>query len=286
MANKTALGYVLDDDGKLIDAFIQATGALDPAPTQVELEIVRIVKEHRVMKAELLKNGYNLTWHVCSTDKIRPYPALLCSTCLPVDKVREFNPLDELDRIDKLETALERIDTWAKAYPLEVFPKPDLKKAAEVLKASGMTLDAISADAMRHVLDGIKEIVIEAMEGKPQDVERNTKDETAGPGEAMQEAFVKDVCDRVKEAAEILNSKVKIILNKLEKPEVELEMLRDMQGVKLGPGDVIVLKHPSVLCENAWDNLKKLIKKEFPDNKCLVLEEGMEIGVIAKQVKS
>jgi len=33
------------------------------------------------------------------------------------------------------------------------------------LKASGMTLDAISADNMRHVLDGIKGIVSEALKG-------------------------------------------------------------------------------------------------------------------------
>lgn len=52
MASKTALGYVLDDNGTLVDAFIQATGAADPAPTAVEKEIVRIVKEHREHKAE------------------------------------------------------------------------------------------------------------------------------------------------------------------------------------------------------------------------------------------
>jgi len=66
----------------------------------------------------------------------------------------------------KLKKALNRIDTWAKAYPIESFSKPDLKKAAKVLKDSGMTLDAISADAMRHVLDGIKDIVSEALKGE------------------------------------------------------------------------------------------------------------------------
>jgi len=53
MAAKTALGYVLDDDGKLIDAFIQCNTAADPAPTAVELEIVRIVKENRELRSEL-----------------------------------------------------------------------------------------------------------------------------------------------------------------------------------------------------------------------------------------
>ena len=74
---------------------------------------------------------------------------------------------EEMDKLRaekaKLREALESIDTWAKAYPLKVFPKPDLKKAARVLKVAGMTLDAISADAMRHVLDGVKNIVSEAL---------------------------------------------------------------------------------------------------------------------------
>ena len=66
----------------------------------------------------------------------------------------------------KQKAALTRIDTWAKAYPLAIFPKPDLQRAAEVLKAAGMTLDSISADNMRHVLDDIKGIVREALKGE------------------------------------------------------------------------------------------------------------------------
>jgi len=66
---------------------------------------------------------------------------------------------------DKLEEALRKIDNWVQAYPLEVFPKPDLKKAAVVLKASGMTLDSILYDAKRHVLEGIKDIVGQALKG-------------------------------------------------------------------------------------------------------------------------
>lgn len=62
--------------------------------------------------------------------------------------------------------ALERIQRWQQAYPVKMFPKPDLKKAQKVLKAAGMTLDAISADNMRHVLDGIKNIVKTALKGE------------------------------------------------------------------------------------------------------------------------
>ena len=65
-----------------------------------------------------------------------------------------------------LRKALERIQSWSEAYPLTAFPKPDLKKAAQVLKAADMTLDAISADAMRHVINGVKNIVSEALKEK------------------------------------------------------------------------------------------------------------------------
>lgn len=67
------------------------------------------------------------------------------------------------ERNEKLETALQRIQTWAKAYPLDVFPKPDFVNAAEVLSAAGLNLDGISADNMRHVLDGLKDICEQAL---------------------------------------------------------------------------------------------------------------------------
>lgn len=69
-------------------------------------------------------------------------------------------------RIKELETALMRIDNWAKAYPLKVFPEPDFKKVAQVLKAAGMSLDAISASNMRHVINGVKDIVEQAQKGR------------------------------------------------------------------------------------------------------------------------
>ncbi len=75
-----------------------------------------------------------------------------------------INKVDKLrERIKELETALRRIDTWAKAYPLKAFPEPDFKKAAKILKDAGLTLDAISASNMRHVLDGVKDIVGQAL---------------------------------------------------------------------------------------------------------------------------
>ena len=60
--------------------------------------------------------------------------------------------------------ALERIDTWTKAYPLKVFPEPDFKKVAEVLKAAGLSLDAVSASNMRHVITRLKDITEQALQ--------------------------------------------------------------------------------------------------------------------------
>lgn len=65
--------------------------------------------------------------------------------------------------IAESEKALQHIADWADAYPLSVFPEPDFKRAAKVLKDAGMTIDAISASNMRHVLNGIIEIVKAAL---------------------------------------------------------------------------------------------------------------------------
>jgi hypothetical protein len=62
-----------------------------------------------------------------------------------------------------LRDALQRIDDWSEAYPLDVFPEPDFKRAAKLLKAGGMTLDAISASNMRRVVTGVGEIARKAL---------------------------------------------------------------------------------------------------------------------------
>lgn len=67
------------------------------------------------------------------------------------------------DRIDELTEALQRIVQWSEAYPLNIFPEPDFEKAAELLKAGGITLDAISASNMRHVVEGVGKIARDAL---------------------------------------------------------------------------------------------------------------------------
>lgn len=67
--------------------------------------------------------------------------------------------LERLERTnERMSDSMHKIKNWTEAYPLQVFPEPDMKRAAEVLKDAGLTLDAISASSMRHVLNGVREI--------------------------------------------------------------------------------------------------------------------------------
>ena len=68
-------------------------------------------------------------------------------------------------RAERYEGALQQIDNWAKAYPLDVFPEPDFKRVREALEAAGITLDSVSASNMRHVITGVARIVEKALKG-------------------------------------------------------------------------------------------------------------------------
>lgn len=75
--------------------------------------------------------------------------------------------LDEREKVARLTAALERIREWSDAYPLDVFPEPDWKKSEAVLSAAGLSLSAISAANMRHVISGVGSIARAALEEKP-----------------------------------------------------------------------------------------------------------------------
>ena len=74
--------------------------------------------------------------------------------------------MSDQDRIDDLEEALRRIRDWSEAYPPDIFTpmtSADCQAAHEVLKEHGMTIDRISAHAIRHALDGIGKIASAAL---------------------------------------------------------------------------------------------------------------------------
>jgi hypothetical protein len=60
---------------------------------------------------------------------------------------------------DALWDTLEKIKTWCEAYPLDIFPEPDLLRARTLLEEGDITLDSVAAHCMRHVLKGVIEII-------------------------------------------------------------------------------------------------------------------------------
>ena len=71
---------------------------------------------------------------------------------------------EDANRVERMDGALQQIKDWSQAYPLTAFPEPDMAKAHKVLTAAGMTLDAISASSMRHVITRVQAIVDAAMQ--------------------------------------------------------------------------------------------------------------------------
>lgn len=74
---------------------------------------------------------------------------------------------------ERMREALEEIDQWAQAYPVDIFPEPDFAKAAELLKGGGMTLDAISASIMRRMVGRVGEIARAALTPSPRETDND-----------------------------------------------------------------------------------------------------------------
>lgn len=74
-------------------------------------------------------------------------------------EVNSDQRIEELEEENELlKEKFQRLYDWAEAYPVKVFPEPDLEKAAQVLKENGMTLDVISASNFRFLLNRVMEI--------------------------------------------------------------------------------------------------------------------------------
>lgn len=61
---------------------------------------------------------------------------------------------------------LERLQQWAEAYPVEVFPEPlrqEWQQANEVLAQAGLSMTRMSASNMRHVISGVRKLVEEGL---------------------------------------------------------------------------------------------------------------------------
>jgi hypothetical protein len=65
----------------------------------------------------------------------------------------------------------------------------------------------------------------------------------------------------------------------------EVEFLEAMQVLELKPGDIIVLKHGGRLPEIAHRRIRESFQHIAPFHKVIILEEGMEIGVLREDVE-
>ena len=70
-------------------------------------------------------------------------------------------------------------------------------------------------------------------------------------------------------------------LDTIEKEDITLLEL-PFQKVSVKPGDVIVLMTDRAYSIDACQNILKSTKHVFPDNEILILEEGLQIGVVEK----
>ena len=87
----------------------------------------------------------------------------VCSGKAFYDQAAEIARLSA--KLEAATGALERIQEWAAAYPVEVFQEPDMKRAHELLTAGGITLDCVAASIIRRVLEGMQATAREGLEG-------------------------------------------------------------------------------------------------------------------------
>ena len=83
-----------------------------------------------------------------------------------LEKLEAFAKLVREDEREHYDDLFDNIKNWCEAYPIAVFPEPDFKKAHEVLKAHGMTLDAISASNMKHVITQVQKMIDAAIQAR------------------------------------------------------------------------------------------------------------------------
>jgi len=96
---------------------------------------------------------------------------VMCNLAIPEyaeDRAELMALAPELvEEVIRLRAALADIVRWADAYPLTIFPEPDMALAHKLLKAGGVSLDAVSASCMRYVAEQVKATVTKALGRKP-----------------------------------------------------------------------------------------------------------------------
>lgn len=62
----------------------------------------------------------------------------------------------EREKAERSEEALQKIQSWCEAYPLDIFPEPDWDEVESRLGPKLLTL--VSASNMRHVVEGVAKL--------------------------------------------------------------------------------------------------------------------------------
>ena len=82
------------------------------------------------------------------------------------DDLKAFAKLVAQHEREHYDDLFAHIKGWCEAYPIAAFPEPNFKKAHEVLKANGMTLDEISASNMKHVITQVQKMIDAAIRAR------------------------------------------------------------------------------------------------------------------------
>ena len=80
---------------------------------------------------------------------------LITSQALTIDKL--------YSEVGRLNDVIGLLRNWVKAYPLDMFPEPDLKLARKLLEDGGVNYSALNVYSMRHVINGVGKIIDEAL---------------------------------------------------------------------------------------------------------------------------
>jgi vacuolar-type H+-ATPase subunit I/STV1 len=172
------LGFARSIESAAIDAFLARTGKYLTNDASREAAIADATAPLLAQIAELERHNKALVerrrWDVQQiqegTEKLVELEAQLAEARKDAGRLGIA--------VETAKDALESLSQWSNAYPISVFPEPDFAKAHELLQAGGMTLDAISASNMRHVVNGIGRSVepaIAAIDAAIAQEQRNTE---------------------------------------------------------------------------------------------------------------
>jgi hypothetical protein len=112
------------------------------------------------LRAQTLVNRY-----IDDIEALKRVIGLFGTTESGIEKILAgFKEIEKLKaKLERVTEAIDRIKAWCNAYPVSVFAEPDFTAVRMALEDKGLSLDAVSASNMRHVVDGIRDIVEAAL---------------------------------------------------------------------------------------------------------------------------